>query len=318
MIKNENIKSQDSAEKAAKVEQEAQRKDVRNRWLLSLPALSIIFLAAAGPLGIVIIYSFLTPGDYTGVIWTFSTETWISVVLERDFFDETLGWADAHLSIFWRSIRLSLITTILTAIFGIPTAYFIATRSPRSRNIWLFLITIPFWSNLLVRTYAIQELIRNKGVINNFLQWIGLTNEPIEMMFTDFAVGFGMTYVYLPLMVLPVYASIEKLDFRLVEGAYDLYASRWLCLRKIIVPLVRPGLIAGSILVFIPCLGAYVTPQILGGGNQLMFGNLIALQFGQGKNWPLGAALSITLMVIVMIALVYFVKVSSGENKENG
>ena len=318
MIMNSNLSSSESAKKAAEVERLSQKKDVRNRWLLSLPALAIIFFAAAGPLLIVILYSFLTPGDYTGVIWTFTTETWISVVLERDFFDETLGWADAHLSIFWRSIRLSLITTILTAIFGIPTAYFIATRSPKSRSIWLFLITIPFWSNLLVRTYAIQELIRNKGVINNFLQWIGLTNEPIEMMFTDFAVGFGMTYVYLPLMVLPVYASIEKLDFKLVEGAYDLYASRWQCLRRIIVPLVRPGLIAGSILVFIPCLGAYVTPQILGGGNQLMFGNLIALQFGQGKNWPLGAALSLTLMVIVMIALVYFVKVSSGENKKNG
>jgi len=318
MTMNSNLSSSESAKKAAEVERLSQKKDVRNRWLLSLPALAIIFFAAAGPLLIVILYSFLTPGDYTGVIWTFTTETWISVVLERDFFDETLGWADAHLSIFWRSIRLSLITTILTAIFGIPTAYFIATRSPKSRNIWLFLITIPFWSNLLVRTYAIQELIRNKGVINNFLQWIGLTNEPIEMMFTDFAVGFGMTYVYLPLMVLPVYASIEKLDFKLVEGAYDLYASRWQCLRRIIVPLVRPGLIAGSILVFIPCLGAYVTPQILGGGNQLMFGNLIALQFGQGKNWPLGAALSLTLMVIVMIALVYFVKVSSGENKKNG
>ena len=318
MTMNSNLSSSESAKQAAEVERLSQKKDVRNRWLLSLPALAIIFFAAAGPLLIVILYSFLTPGDYTGVIWTFTTETWISVVLERDFFDETLGWADAHLSIFWRSIRLSLITTILTAIFGIPTAYFIATRSPKSRNIWLFLITIPFWSNLLVRTYAIQELIRNKGVINNFLQWIGLTNEPIEMMFTDFAVGFGMTYVYLPLMVLPVYASIEKLDFKLVEGAYDLYASRWQCLRRIIVPLVRPGLIAGSILVFIPCLGAYVTPQILGGGNQLMFGNLIALQFGQGKNWPLGAALSLTLMVIVMIALVYFVKVSSGENKKNG
>ena len=318
MIMNSNLSSSESAKKAAEVERLSQKKDVRNRWLLSLPALAIIFFAAAGPLLIVILYSFLTPGDYTGVIWTFTTETWISVVLERDFFDETLGWADAHLSIFRRSIRLSLITTILTAIFGIPTAYFIATRSQKSRNIWLFLITIPFWSNLLVRTYAIQELIRNKGVINNFLQWIGLTNAPIEMMFTDFAVGFGMTYVYLPLMVLPVYASIEKLDYKLVEGAYDLYASRWQCLRRIIVPLVRPGLIAGSILVFIPCLGAYVTPQILGGGNQLMFGNLIALQFGQGKNWPLGAALSLTLMVIVMIALVYFVKVSSGENKKNG
>ena len=311
-----NLLSSDSAKKAAEVERLSQKKDVRNRWLLSLPALAIIFFAAAGPLVIVVLYSFLTPGDYTGVIWTFTTETWISVVLERDFFDDTLGWADAHLSIFWRSIRLSLLTTILTAIFGIPTAYFIATRSPKSRNIWLFLITIPFWSNLLVRTYAIQELIRNKGVINNLLQWIGLTNEPIEMRFTDFAVGFGMTYVYLPLMVLPVYASIEKLDFKLVEGAYDLYASRWQCFRRIIVPLVRPGLIAGSILVFIPCLGAYVTPRILGGGNQLMFGNLIALQFGQGKNWPLGAALSLTLMVIVMIALVYFVKISSSENNK--
>ena len=311
-----NLLSSDSAKKAAEVEHLSQKKDVRNRWLLSLPALAIIFFAAAGPLVIVVLYSFLTPGDYTGVIWTFTTETWISVVLERDFFDDTLGWADAHLSIFWRSIRLSLLTTILTAIFGIPTAYFIATRSPKSRNIWLFLITIPFWSNLLVRTYAIQELIRNKGVINNLLQWIGLTDEPIEMMFTDFAVGFGMTYVYLPLMVLPVYASIEKLDFKLVEGAYDLYASRWQCFRRIIVPLVRPGLIAGSILVFIPCLGAYVTPRILGGGNQLMFGNLIALQFGQGKNWPLGAALSLTLMVIVMIALVYFVKISSSENNK--
>ena len=318
MSVDSNLIGSDSAIKAAEVERLSQKKDVRNRWILSLPALAIIFFAAAGPLIIVVLYSFLTPGDYTGVIWTFTTETWISVVLERDFFDETLGWADAHLSIIWRSIKLSLTTTILTAIFGIPTAYFIATRSPKSRNIWLFLITIPFWSNLLVRTYAIQELIRNKGVINNFLQWIGITNEPIEMMFTDFAVGFGMTYVYLPLMVLPVYASIEKLDFKLVEGAYDLYASRWQCLRRIIVPLVRPGLIAGSILVFIPCLGAYVTPQILGGGNQLMFGNLIALQFGQGKNWPLGAALSLTLMVIVMVALVYFVKISSGENKKNG
>ena len=316
MSMDSNLLSSDSAKKAAEVERLSQKKDVRNRWLLSLPALAIIFFAAAGPLVIVVLYSFLTPGDYTGVIWTFTTETWISVVLERDFFDDTLGWADAHLSIFWRSIRLSLLTTILTAIFGIPTAYFIATRSPKSRNIWLFLITIPFWSNLLVRTYAIQELIRNKGVINNLLQWIGLTNEPIEMMFTDFAVGFGMTYVYLPLMVLPVYASIEKLDFKLVEGAYDLYASRWQCFRRIIVPLVRPGLIAGSILVFIPCLGAYVTPRILGGGNQLMFGNLIALQFGQGKNWPLGAALSLTLMVIVMIALIYFVKISSSENNK--
>ena len=306
-----------SAKNAADVVMRARKKDIRNRWLLSLPALAIIVFAAAGPLVIVLLYSFLVPGDYTGVKWIFTTENWYNVILERDIFDDSLVWADAHLLIFWRSIKLSFLTTVLTALFGIPTAYFIATRSARSRNAWLFLITIPFWTNLLVRTYAIQELIRNQGVINNFLQWVGIIDSPIEMMFTDFAVAFGMTYVYLPLMVLPVYASIEKLDFRLVEGAYDLYASRWNCFRRVMLPLIRPGVIAGSILVFVPCLGAYVTPRVLGGGNQLMIGNLIGLQFGQGRNWPLGAALSLTLMVMVLVALLYFVKISNSENKRN-
>ena len=306
-----------SAKKAADVVMRARKKDSLNRWLLSLPALAIIVFAAAGPLLIVLLYSFLVPGDYTGVKWIFTTENWYNVILERDIFDDNLVWADAHLLIFWRSIKLSFLTTVLTAVFGIPTAYFIATRSARSRNVWLFLITIPFWTNLLVRTYAIQELIRNQGVINNFLQWVGIIDAPIEMMFTDFAVAFGMTYVYLPLMVLPVYASIEKLDFRLVEGAYDLYASRWNCFRRVMLPLIRPGVIAGSILVFVPCLGAYVTPRVLGGGNQLMIGNLIGLQFGQGRNWPLGAALSLTLMVMVLVALLYFVKISNSENKRD-
>ena len=306
-----------SAKKAADVVMRARKKDSLNRWLLSLPALAIIVFAAAGPLLIVLLYSFLVPGDYTGVKWIFTTENWYNVILERDIFDDNLVWADAHLLIFWRSIKLSFLTTVLTALFGIPTAYFIATRSARSRNVWLFLITIPFWTNLLVRTYAIQELIRNQGVINNFLQWVGIIDAPIEMMFTDFAVAFGMTYVYLPLMVLPVYASIEKLDFRLVEGAYDLYASRWNCFWRVMLPLVRPGVIAGSILVFVPCLGAYVTPRVLGGGNQLMIGNLIGLQFGQGRNWPLGAALSLTLMVMVLVALLYFVKISNSENKRD-
>ena len=306
-----------SAKKAADVVMRARKKDSLNRWLLSLPALAIIVFAAAGPLLIVLLYSFLVPGDYTGVKWIFTTENWYNVILERDIFDDNLVWADAHLLIFWRSIKLSFLTTVLTALFGIPTAYFIATRRARSRNVWLFLITIPFWTNLLVRTYAIQELIRNQGVINNFLQWIGIIDAPIEMMFTDFAVAFGMTYVYLPLMVLPVYASIEKLDFRLVEGAYDLYASRWNCFRRVMLPLIRPGVIAGSLLVFVPCLGAYVTPRVLGGGNQLMIGNLIGLQFGQGRNWPLGAALSLTLMVMVLVALLYFVKISNSENKRD-
>ena len=307
-----------TVDKAVEIERDARRRDVRMRWLLSAPALTIITLFAAGPLLIVLVYSFLTPGNYGNVKWIFSIDAWTNVVVQRDIFDNTLQWADAHLSIFWRSLKLSIVTTILTAIFGIPTAYFIATRSAKTRNLWLFLITIPFWTNLLVRTIAVQELIRTEGVINNVLRMLHIIDTPIQMMFTDFAIGFGMTYVYLPLMVLPVYASLEKLVFRLVEAGYDLYASRWTCFRRIILPLVKPGMIAGSILVFVPSLGAYVTPRVLGGGKNLMFGNLIELQFGQGRNWPLGAALSISLMVLVMVALIYYTRISSGGDKQNG
>ena len=296
--------------RAARLAADAARRDVRTRWALSLPAILIITAAAAGPLLIVLVYSFLTPGDYGNVEWRFSVDAWINVVAQKDIFDDTWQWADAHLRIFWRSIELSLLTTVLTLIFGIPTAWFIATRSAKTREIWLFLITIPFWTNLLIRTIAVMELIRNEGMINNLLIGAGIIDQPIQMMFTDFAIAFGMTYVYLPLMVLPVYASIEKLDFRLVEAGYDLYASRWAMFRRIILPLVKPGVIAGSILVFIPSLGAYVTPRVLGGGKNLMLGNLIELQFGQGRNWPLGAALAIALMAIVMVALLYYVRVT--------
>ena len=300
------------------LERELLLADTRRRWLLSIPALAIIFLFAAGPLVIVLIYSFLTPGDYGNVKWIFSTEAWVNVFVQRDIFDGTLQWADAHMSIFWRSLNLSVQTTLLTLVFGVPTAYFIATRSRKTRNFWLFLITIPFWSNLLVRTIAVQELIRNEGVINTVLIRLQLIDEPVQMLFTDFAITFGMTYVYLPLMVLPVYASIEKLDFRLVEAGYDLYASRITCLRRIILPLVKPGIIAGSILVFVPSLGAYVTPRLLGGGKNLMLGNLIELQFGQGRNWPLGAALAMTLLVLVLIALIYYTRVTGREQGRHG
>jgi spermidine/putrescine transport system permease protein len=293
---------------AAEVAEKAEREDIRSRWLLSAPALVIIFFAALGPLLIVLVYSFLAPGSYGDVKWQFSTEAWFNVVFERDIFDDTLSFADANLSIFGRSAMLSLATTVLTLIVGFPTAYFIATRPENRRDIWLFLITIPFWTNLLIRTFAMMEVLRNEGLINSLLRLLGITDHPIQFMFTDFAVLVGMVYVFLPLMVLPLYASMEKLDFRLIEAGYDLYATRFQVLRKIIVPLVKPGIIAGSILVFIPSLGAYVTPRVMGGGTNLMIGNLIELQFGQGHNWPLGASLSITLMVIVMVALLVYVR----------
>ncbi|TPN35520.1 ABC transporter permease [Mesorhizobium sp. B2-3-3] len=294
-----------TAEEVAKA---AERRDIRDRWLLSAPALLVIFLAATGPLLIVLVYSFLTPGAYGDVKWQFSSDAWTSVLLERDIFDDTLSLAAAHVTIFLRSIKLAVVTTIATLALGFPTAYFMATRSEKTRDLWLFLITIPFWTNLLIRTFAVLQIIRNEGIINTILLKLGIVSAPVQILYTDTAILIGMAYVYLPLMVLPIYASMEKLDFRLVEAGYDLYATRFRVLRRIIFPLVKPGVIAGSILVFIPALGAYVTPSVLGGGKNMMLSNLIELQFGQGRNWPLGSALSITVMIIVMVALLAYVR----------
>lgn len=283
--------------------------ETRNRWFLSAPALLTIFLASVGPLAVVLLFSFMVRGDYGDVkYWQFSTDGWVNVLFERDPIDDTISLADANLTIFWRSVKLSLITTVITLLLGFPTAYFIATRSEKNRDIWLFLITIPFWTNLLIRTFAIQELIRNEGIINAIMIKLGLISQPIQMLFTDTAVLVGLTYVYFPLMVLPIYASLEKLDFRLVEAGYDLYATRRRVLWDIIVPLSKPGIVAGSILVFIPCIGAYVTPRVLGGGKNMMLGSLIEQQFGQARDWPFGSALSITLLLIVTLALLVYVR----------
>lgn len=295
-----------------------QKQASRRRWMLLAPALVILLFAASGPLLITLVYSFLTPGDYGGVIWEFSFDAWFNVLMQRDIFDDTLGWSDAHLSIFWRSVKLSLMTTLACLFFGFPTAYFIATRPKGQRDMWMLLIIIPFWTNLLIRTFAVLELIRNEGTVNTLLIALGVIEEPIQMLYTEFSIILGMVYVYLPLMVLPIYASMERLDFRLIEAGYDLYATRFKVLRKLIIPLVKPGVIAGSILVFVPSLGAYVTPRVMGGGNQLMIGNLIELQFGQGRNWPLGAALSITLLVIVMIALLAYVRAAGSQEVRHG
>ena len=285
--------------------------DVRRAWALTAPAVVLLFVAASGPLLIVLVYSFLAPGQYGNVEWRFSLDGWTGILFTRDIFDGTLGFADAHLTIFWRSVRLSLLTTAITFAVGFPTAWFIATRPPRARALWLFLITIPFWTNLLIRTFAINEVIRNEGLLNGFLMWTGLISEPIRILYTETAVLIGMAYVYLPLMVLPLFAAIDRFDMRLLEAGYDLYASRWRVLRRVILPIVKPGIVAGSILVFVPSLGAYVTPRVLGGGKNMMIGNFIELQFGQGRNWPLGAALSITLLIIVTVALLFYVRASN-------
>jgi len=300
---------------ASRAELERDKASDRAGWLLSSPALLILAVAAIGPLFIMLVYSFLIPGEYGNVEWGFSTDAWTGILFTRDVFDDTLRLEDAHLTILWRSVKLSLLTTVFAFLVGFPTAWFIATRPPKARALWLFLITIPFWTNLLIRTFAINEIIRAEGLLNTVLLWAGLIQKPLEIIYTDFAVFLGMTYVYLPLMVLPLFASIDRFDMRLLEAGYDLYASRWQVLRRIIVPVVKPGIVAGSILVFVPALGAYVTPRILGGGKQMMIGNFIELQFGQGRNWPLGASLSVTLLIIVTAALLVYVRFA---NRERG
>jgi spermidine/putrescine transport system permease protein len=297
---------------AGTAEDRARAESRRNGWLLSLPALVLLTIGAVGPLLIIVIYAFLTPGQYGNVEWTFSTDAWFQVLFERDIFDPAVvTMADAHLTIFWRSVWLSIATTVLTFVVGLPTAWFIATRPPSQRALWLFLITIPFWTNLLIRTFAILQVIRNEGLLNTLLLGMGLIDQPIQILYTETAVLIGMVYVYLPLMVLPLFAAIDRFDMRLLEAGYDLYASRWQVLRRVILPIISPGIVAGSILVFVPSLGAYVTPRVLGGGKNMMIGNFIELQFGQGRNWPLGAALSLVLLVVVMVALLVYVRASS-------
>jgi spermidine/putrescine transport system permease protein len=297
-------------------EETAIRTSNRNGWLLSTPALIVLAVAAIGPLTVMVIYAFLTPGQFGNVEWVFSTEAWFQVLFERDIFDPTaVTLADAHLTIFWRSVWLSVATTLLTFLVGLPTAWFIATRPSSQRPLWLFLITIPFWTNLLIRTFAILQVIRNEGLLNTALINIGLRDQPLQILYTETAVLIGMVYVYLPLMVLPLYAAIDRFDRRLLEAAYDLYADSWRVLRRIILPIIAPGIVAGSILVFVPSLGAYVTPRVLGGGKNMMIGNFIELQFGQGRNWPLGAALSLVLLLIVTAAMLFYVRAIQGERK---
>ncbi len=304
-----------TADRVASARARMHRRFLEIRWGLAGPALLVIGVFGIVPLLIILVYSFLKAGSYGGVEWGFSTAAYVQFLFERDIFDEQLRFATDYLQIFARSILLALGATVFCLVIGFPTAYFMATRPASSRNLWVFLITLPFWTNLLIRTYSMMLIIRDEGLINDFLLWTGLTGRPIVILYTDFAIGLGLLYSFLPFMVLPLYASLEKLDFRFVEAAFDLYATRGRVLRRIIIPLAKPGIVAGCLLVFIPAIGAFITPLMLGGGKQMMIGNLIALQFGSSRNWPFGSAASLILMALVMIALIIYVRSSADRSK---
>ncbi|BBD54830.1 ABC transporter permease [Planktothrix agardhii] len=267
----------------------------RNLLILLLPATIWLLIFFIIPLIIVLVYSFLERGTYGGVTWEFTLKNYQRLV------------NDLYLNIFWRSLGLASLTTLICLIIGYPLAFFIATSSTRWRNLLLFLVIIPFWTNFLVRTYAWIIILRSEGMINTILQSLSLIQEPLNLLFTPFAVIVGLIYGYLPFMILPLYATIERLNFSLVEAAQDLGANHIRTFFGIILPLTLPGIIAGSILVFIPALGAFITPDILGGAKTVMVGNLIQNQFLQARDWPFGSALSMGLMVLVLIpVMIYF------------
>jgi spermidine/putrescine transport system permease protein len=270
------------------------------------PALLVITVFMLVPLVLMAYVSMLERGEYGGVVWGSHTPVaYLNFFFERNL-DGSLEINTDYLQIYLRSFELSLSTTILALLVGFPTALYMALQPPRMRGILVFLVTVPFWTNLLVRNYAWILLLRNNGLVESVLRWMGLAHGPIDVLYTPFSVAVGLTYSFLPFMILPIYASLEKLDLRLVEAAYDLGANRLQALRRVVIPLAFPGIVAGSVLVFVPCLGAYVTPELLGGSKTMMIGNLIEDQFGAARNWPFGAALAFVLLALVLIAMMVY------------
>ena len=283
----------------------AERRQLLRRLGLIAPGMAVLAVFLVAPLAIMLLVSFLQPGEYGGVKWgQYSLEAYVNFLYERDF-DDSLVFNTDYLGIFQRSFWLAVATTVGCLLIGFPTALYLALQSERKRNLLLFLVTVPFWTNLLVRVYAWMLLLRNGGLVDSGLGVFGVPEGSLGLLYSNAAVMIGLLYSFLPFMVLPIYTSLEKLDWRLVEAAFDLGANRWQALKRVILPLALPGMLAGATLVFIPALGNYIIPELLGGGKALMIGNLIQLQFGSGHNWPLGAALAFSLFSLVLLALLF-------------
>ena len=277
---------------------------------LLLPTWVVIGILMVLPVALMAIYSFLTKEFRGGVIWDFTLAAYDQFFVTRGLFgDEPPQIEWTYITIFARSIWQAVLATLLCLAIGFPTAWFIATRPANTRGIWLFLITIPYWVNLLIRTVSLKFLIRDNGPLNESLMAIGLIDGPLPLVNTNLAVQLGLFYSYLPFMVLPIYAAVERYNFALSEAAADLYASRFATLREVVLPVVKPGIIAGCILVFVPSLGAFLAPDLLGGAKTFMIGSLIDEQFkGSQGNWPFGAAASMILMTMVMAVLLIYAR----------
>jgi spermidine/putrescine transport system permease protein len=263
-------------------------------WFLA-PARIFNFVFFLIPLGIMVAYSLMSRGIYGGVEMPWTLESY------RRLLDPLYG------GILLRSFWISIVSTLLCLVLGYPLALFIA-RSGARRNLYLNLVMLPFWTSFLVRTYAWMFLLRDTGLINTLLLGLGIIAEPLPLLYNDGAVVLGLVYGYLPFMVLPLYTTLERLDRSLFEAAADLGARPWVAFRQIMLPLSMPGIRAGSILVFISCIGAYLTPDLLGGSKTIMIGNVVQNQFTAARDWPFGAACSLVLMALVMLLLRWFLR----------
>ena len=265
----------------------------RLRFWFLLPAWLWLVLLFLAPLVIVCAYSLLSRGTYGGVELPWTWESY------RRLIDPLYG------TILLRSIALSAAATAICLLMGFPLALFIA-RATRCKSLYLHLVILPFWTSFLVRTYAWMFLLRDTGLVNTALIGLGFLREPLPLLYNDGAVLLGLVYGFLPFMVLPLYATLERMDPALLEAAADLSARPWSTLFRVVVPLAKPGIWAGIVLVFIPCLGAYLTPDLLGGGKSVMVGNLVQNQFTNARDWPFGSAVSLILMLFTLAALVAF------------
>jgi spermidine/putrescine transport system permease protein len=263
-------------------------------WFLA-PSWTVMLSLFLFPMLIILAYSLLTRGTYGGISLLWSVESY------QRFADPI------YLGILWRSFWIAGASTVISLLLGFPLALFIS-RAGRWKNLYLSLVILPFWTSFLVRTYAWMFLLRDTGLVNSTLQNLGIIHDPLPLLYNDFAVILGLVYGYLPFMVLPLFGTLEKLDRNLLEAAADLGARPWATLLRVVLPLSAPGIRAGVILVFIPCLGAYLTPDLLGGGKSVMIGNLIQNQFTTARDWPFGSAISLALMAVVMALLLAFVR----------
>ena len=265
-----------------------------------VPAWVLMAATLLVPLVIVAVVSVAERGAYGGFEWGFTLEPYRAILFTTGWTDE-LEFDPKYLFIIGRTLMLAGATTAICMLLALPVAYVIATRGPKAKAALIYLVTLPFWVSMIVRVYAWLIILGNDGFVGRI--WHALGGDG-TLLFTPGAMLVGMVYSYIPLMVLPVFAAIEKLDPALLEAGADLYASRWTTARRVILPLTWPGLSAGAILVFVPALGTVLEPMLLGGGKQMMMGTLIQTQFGGGRNWPFGASIALVLMALVVIVLI--------------